>query len=123
MDFIPLLATLVSLIIFISVVELIRRNRLKERYSLLWLFSSIVLLLFSVSRELLHLAAQLVGIKYPPSLIFLLGFLFLIVINIHFTSVISELYEKNKVLAQEVALLKELSNRVGEEPESTQPES
>lgn len=108
MDIIPLFATLISATIFASVVELIRRNRLKEKYSLLWLFSSVVMLWFSMSRDSLHYVSSIIGIKYPPSFIFLLGFLFLIVINIHFTSVISELADKNKTLSQEIALLKEL---------------
>jgi|Deesub1362A_J573_1020465.scaffolds.fasta_scaffold51175_1 hypothetical protein len=106
MDIIPLLATLVSAAILLSVIELIRRNRLKEKYSLLWLFSTLVMLWFSFSRESLHVVSRMIGIKYPPSFIFLLGFLFMIVINIHITSVISELYDKNKTLAQEIALLK-----------------
>lgn len=107
MDLIPLLATLVNIAIFISVIELVRRNRLKERYSLLWLFASIVMLWFSLSRESLHYVSRLIGIQYPPSLIFLLAILFLIIINIHFSTVISELFEKNKHLAQEIALLKD----------------
>ena len=107
MDIVILLATLVSVSIVFSVVELIRRNKLKEKYSLLWLASSFVILLFSVSRELLHSISFFFGIYYPPSLIFLLAFLFLTVINIHFSTVISELFEKNKTLTQEIALLKE----------------
>ena len=107
MDLIPLLATLANIAIFISVIELVRRNRLKERYSLLWLLASVVMLWFSLSRESLHAVSRLIGIQYPPSLLFLLAILFLIIINIHFSTVISELSEKNKHLAQEIALLKD----------------
>jgi hypothetical protein len=107
MDIVILLATLVSGSIVFSVVELIRRNRLKEKYSLLWLVSSLVILFFSVSRKSLESISLFVGIQYPPSFIFLLASLFLIVINIHFSTVISELSERNKILTQEVAILKE----------------
>jgi len=106
MDIVRFMATLVSGAILFTVLELIRRNKLKERYSLLWLASSVVILIFSVSRELLHAISYLFGIYYPPSFIFLLAFLFLIIINIHFSTVISELFEKNKTLTQEIALLK-----------------
>jgi hypothetical protein len=106
MDMMSILAIFVSMSILLSVIELIRRNRLKEKYSLLWLFSTLVMLWFSFSRESLHVVSKMFGIKYPPSFIFLLGFLFMIVINIHITSVISELSDKNKTLAQEIALLK-----------------
>jgi hypothetical protein len=89
------------------IIELIRRGRLKERYALLWLFAGIVLLIFSLSRDLLKYVASLVGIYYPPSLLFLLAFLFLLLITLHFSSVISGLSEKNKQMAQELALLRQ----------------
>lgn len=114
MDMVTLLAFLFSIGIVFSIIELIRRNRLKEKYSLLWLFSSLVILFFSVSRKSLESLSLLIGIQYPPSLIFLLGFLFLVVINIHFSTVISELFEKNKTLTQEIALLREDKKRKGE---------
>lgn len=91
----------------ILVVELIRRGRLKEKYSLLWLFAGTILLVFSSSRGLLEYVSSLVGIYYPPSFLFLLAFLFLLLITLHFSSVISGLSEKNKQLAQELALLRQ----------------
>ena len=111
MDLILVMATIVNILIFVSVIELIRRNRLKEKYSLLWLFSSLVMLWFSVSRKTLHYVAGLIGIQYPPSLIFLLAFFFLVVINIHFSTVISKLSDRSKTLSQEVAILRELLER------------
>jgi hypothetical protein len=97
----------------IVIVELIRRGRLKEKYSLLWLFASVILLVFSVSRGLLEYFSSLVGIYYPPSFLFLLAFLFLLLITLHFSSVISGLSEKNKQLAQELALLRQEMERMG----------
>jgi len=111
MDKILLIATLVDILIFVSVIELIRRNRLKEKYSLLWLFSALVMLWFSASRETLHYVSALIGIQYPPSFIFLLAFFFLIVINIHFSTVISKLSDRSKALSQEVAILREMIER------------
>ncbi len=107
MDILLVFSTIISLVILVSVVELIRRNRLKEKYSILWLVSSFLMLCFSVSRDFLHDVSSIIGIKYPPSLIFLAGFLFLIIINIHFSSVVSELADKNRTLSQEIALLKQ----------------
>jgi hypothetical protein len=101
-----LIATVFSIAIVFSVVELIRRNRLKEKYSLLWLAASLVILFFSVTRGALEDISRLAGINYPPSFLFLIASLFLAAINIHFSTVISELSEKNKNLAQEIALLK-----------------
>jgi hypothetical protein len=107
MDIVKALAVAGSATLLFLVLELIRRGRLKERYSLLWLFSSVVLLILSLSRSLLEFFSQLIGIYYAPSLLFLIAFVFLLLITLHFSAVISGLSDKNKRLAQELALLKQ----------------
>jgi len=105
MDIVKILAIAGSATLLVLVLELIRRGRLKERYSLLWLFSGIVLLVLSLSRSLLEYFSRLIGIYYPPSLLFLIAFVFLLLITLHFSAVISGLSEKNKRLTQDIALL------------------
>ena len=107
MDLLKILAIFGSGSVFVVVVELIRRGRLKERYSLLWLCASALLLLLSLSRGVLEYLSHAMGIYYPPSLLFLLAFLFLLLITLHFSVVLSGLSEKNKKLAQELALLRQ----------------
>ena len=105
-ELINILAILGSGSLLVVVIELIRRGRLKEKYSLLWLFAGGILLVFSLSRHLLEYASQMLGIYYPPSFLFLLAFLFLLLITLHFSVVLSGLSEQNKRLAQEIALLR-----------------
>jgi hypothetical protein len=107
MDILKLSAIAGSIMLLIMVVELIRRGRLKERYSLLWLLAGMVVMVFSLSRGLLEYVSHLFGIFYPPSFLFLIAFFFLLLITLHFSVVISGLSEKNKRLAQEVAMLRE----------------
>ena len=107
MELLKIIAVLGSGSVLVLVVELIRRGRLKEKYSLLWLFAGGVLLVFSLSRDLLEYAAHLFGVYYPPSFLFLLAFLFLLLITLHFSVVLSGLSDKNKQLAQELALLRQ----------------
>ena len=107
MDVLKILAIVGSGTVLLLVVELIRRGRLKERYSLLWLFAGGVLLVLSSSRNILEYISNRVGIYYPPSFLFLLAFLFLLLITLHFSVTISGLSEKNKRLAQELALLRQ----------------
>jgi len=107
MGLLKILAIVGSAALLLVVVELIRRGRLKERYSLLWLVAGGVLLILSVSKGLLEYLSQLVGIYYPPSFLFLVAFLFLLLITLHFSVSISSLSEKNKKLAQELALLRQ----------------
>jgi hypothetical protein len=100
-----LLAIGVTAGLFLLVFELVRRRRLLERYALLWLFSSAVLLCLSVWRGLLEDLASLVGIFYAPSALFAVAFGFVLVLLLHFSLVISRLAEQTKVLAQRLGLL------------------
>ena len=106
MNNIQIVAILGSIVLVAIIIDLIRRGRLKEKYSLLWIACGGTILLFSLWRDLLHIVSRWLGIAYPPSFIFLLAFMFLLLIVLHFSIVISSLSEKNKKLAQEVAFLK-----------------
>ena len=91
--------------LFVLVFELVRRRRLLERYALLWLFASAVLLGLSVWRGLLEELAGAVGIFYAPSALFAVAFGFVLILLLHFSLVISRLAEQTKVLAQRVGML------------------
>ncbi len=103
---IQIIAITFSIGILVTIVDLIRRGMLKEQYALLWLASAVVLLVLSVWRGLLDKIAGATGVAYPPSLLFLVAFVFLLFIVLHFSVIISTLSEKNRKLSQEVALLK-----------------
>lgn len=99
------LATAASLAAFFFVLELVRRRRLSEEYSLLWLVTALAMLVVSAWRDLLHGMAAAVGIVYPPNLLFLLAALFSLAILLYFSTVITRLTRENKDIAQHVALL------------------
>jgi hypothetical protein len=92
-------------ILLLIIFELMRTRRLQERYALLWLLTGIVVLVFAVWRGALGLLANLVGIAYPPSALFVLAALFILVVLLHYSTVISRLSEQNIKLAQRLALL------------------
>ncbi len=106
MDIVQVIAIIVSGSIFVAIIELIRRNRLKERYSLIWLAASALLIVLSVWRGLLHFIARSIGIYYPPSFLFLLAIFFLLLLLLHFSVILSSLSENNKRLAQEIGMLR-----------------
>ena len=114
MDVTRLVSLLLSGSILTLVIWLIRAGRLREKYALLWLFTCFIIIALAVSRRLLETTAIAVGIFYPPSLLFLLGLLFLLLVNIGYAVSLSRLTESNHKLAQEVALLKkELADKTG----------
>jgi hypothetical protein len=119
-----ILAIIVTAGLFVLVFELVRQRRLLERYALLWLFASAVLLALSVWRGALEELANAVGIFYAPSALFAVAFGFVLVLLLHFSLVISRLAEQTKVLAQRIGLLQheidELRGRLGEAESSSQ---
>lgn len=99
-------ATAVSLILVLAVFELIRSRRLRERYALLWLLTGIVLVVLSAWRGGLNTIAGWFGVRgYPPAVLFAVGLLFVIVVLLHYSTVISRLSDQNVILAQRLALL------------------
>ena len=104
---IQLVAILATAGLFLLVFELVRRRRLMERYALLWLFASAVLLALAVWKGLLTTIAHAIGIYYPPSALFVIAFGFILVMLLHFSLVISRLADQNKILAQRLGLLQQ----------------
>jgi hypothetical protein len=101
-----------TLALFVVVFELVRRRRLMERYALLWLFSTVVLLGLAVWKQLLERVATAIGIFYAPSALFVVAFGFILVMLLHFSLVISRLSDQTKVLAQRVGLLQQRLDEV-----------
>jgi len=104
---IQLVSILVTAGMFGVVFELLRRKRLMERYALLWLLASAVLLALAVWKGLLSIVAHAIGIYYPPSALFVLAGGFILVMLLHFSLAISRLADQNKILAQRVGLLQQ----------------
>jgi hypothetical protein len=111
-----LLAVVASGLLFLGVLELVRRRRFLERYALLWLLSASVLLALSIWQGLLADLAKLVGIAYPPNALFLVAFGFVLLLLLHFSLAVSKLSDQSKVLAQRLALLEERVGREDDEP-------
>lgn len=113
MNRITILAAFAALALALYILEMVRRRKLREEYSILWLFGSLVMVILVLRRDWLESASRAVGIFYPPSFLFLVAILFILLILIHFSITVSRLYQMNKKMAQELALLKE---RTGAEP-------
>lgn len=115
---IQLVAILAALILLLSVLEMVRRRRLMERYALLWLLSALVLLGLAVWSDVLKTVSHAIGIVYPPNALFLVAFGFVLLLLLHFSSVVSRLGDQTKVLAQRLALVEERLQRQEESSHS-----
>jgi hypothetical protein len=105
-DRIQYVAIFGSLIFFIFILELIRKRRIKEAYSLLWLLFGLAFIILSIFRNLLNKISWFLGIAYPPAALFLVSIVAFLFILIQFSVVISNQNDKIKELSQELGLLK-----------------
>jgi hypothetical protein len=101
-------AAIASVLLLLVVFELIRSRRLRERYALLWLLTGVVLLVLSIWRGGLNTIAGWFGISgYPPAILFAVGILFILLVLLHYSTVISRLSDQSTILAQRLALLEQ----------------
>lgn len=101
-----LLSVSITMLLLIIVFRLIIKGRLRAEYSIIWILCSLILFLFSIWREGLDILAGLLGIYYPPALLFLGAILATVVFLLHLSVVSSRFQKQIKDLTQEVGLLK-----------------
>lgn len=95
---------IISLAFMTLVLELVRRAHLKERYALLWLAAALCGLAVGLFPRLVIWLSATLGFQYL-TVFFVGSFIFLLLLVLAFTVVISKLSERNRTLAQELALL------------------
>ncbi len=102
---IQLMAILASCLILIVVIDLIRREKLRARYSFLWLLAGVIFLMFSLWGDLLELLARVLGIYSSTNALFFIGFIVTVVILLYFSVIISGLSLENKKLTEKLSIL------------------
>jgi hypothetical protein len=113
---VQLFAALASVVLLGIIIELIRARKLRERYALLWLGTAGVILLFAAWRSGLHELSRALGIAYPPNALFVLAMLFVLVLLLHFSTVISKLSDRTTTLTQRLALMEDRLRELDGEP-------
>jgi hypothetical protein len=98
------LSILFSIFFVMFVLSLVRRRKLREQYSIMWLILGFVTVLVSLKTDWLQALAGFLGIYYAPSLLFLIALLFCFAYLLHLTLVISKLSDRVVRLTQELAL-------------------
>ena len=111
-------AIIISLSLLVFIIELVRRKKLREEYSWLWLLTGTIILILALWYDLLQWMTSLIGAGLPTSTLFFLGLVFLILIAIQFSVKVSALHTQVKNLGQENGLLK---NRIEKLEEGETP--
>jgi hypothetical protein len=105
-------ALIICLIVFIFTIDMVRRRRFREEYSVLWLTTSIIMFVLVIKYDWLEALTRFIGAGLPTTTLFIGSIIFLMLIAVQFSIKISKLTNQVKDLAQDNALLRaELENR------------
>ena len=107
----------VSLALLAIVLELSRRRKLTEEYSLLWVLCGVGLLVLSIRRDWLDRSALWLGVYYPPSLLLLALIVVVFVAALSFSVVLSSHRRQIERLIEDTALLAAELREVRESPD------
>ena len=104
---IQLLAIIASLGFLVYIGRLIIKGKLREEYSIVWFFSTLILIIFAFWRNGLEIVAHLVGIIAAPNMVFTGAIFMILVYLLHLSIVLSKVQKQNKEFSQEIGLLKQ----------------
>ena len=97
------IATSIATLAFI--LDLVRRRKLKEEYAWLWILTGLGMLLLASWYGLLEWISHRIGAITVTTTLFIFALMFLLVISVHFSMVISRLTQQVRRLTQELAIL------------------
>lgn len=109
-----LVAVLLASGVLVLVIELVRRRKLREEYSWVWVATSLVLIALAASSDLLHILSSWIGAASSVSTLFFGAFVFLLALVLQFSVRLSRLTHRHRTLAQRMALLEEEVRRLRE---------
>ena len=110
-------ALIVSAMVFVIVIDMVRKRRLREEYSVLWLLTSVLMFVLIFRYEWLVSLTDLIGAGLPTTTLFLFSIIFLMLLSVQFCIKISQLTEQMKILSQENTLLKRELENLSESPQ------
>jgi hypothetical protein len=101
-----LITALAAVGMALYVLDLVRRRRLSEEYSFLWVVASVVIAILGFSTPVLRGITHALGILYEGSTVFLFGLAFATAMLLHVSVKLSRLGYENHALTRELALVR-----------------
>ena len=98
----------IALIFMWIIISRVKKKKFFEKESFLWVIGSVFALILSVFPGIIGFVSQIVGIQYPPSLLFLLTIIFVLFLLFRQGEQISLLREQVKDLGQRIVVLEKI---------------
>lgn len=103
---IQIVSALGAVALVLLVFELVRRRKLSEEYSFVWVAATVIMAVLGFSVPLLQSVTRWLGILYESSLVFAAGIVFATAMLLHQSVKLSRLGREQRALVHEVALLR-----------------
>lgn len=101
----------IGLLVMIYVYKKVAKNKMAEKESFFWIIGSIMIFLLSLFPQIIDFIADKLHIYYPPSMLFMIGIIFTLILVFRLTIYVSILRQEVRELAQRNAILeKKLDN-------------
>jgi hypothetical protein len=113
MSRVQIVVLITSFLVTGFIIEQVRQRRLAVEYSLIWIVAGLGMIFFSLWRNGIEYLANLMGIYYAPSAIFVVFGVLVFILCVHFSLEISRLSSTNRVLVQRIALLEDDLRSIG----------
>lgn len=94
-----------SFVFLIIILLLLKKGKLNVQYSIIWLLSAGVMILFAAFPYLLAVLRDIFGIQMPSNLVFIMLFAFVLLLLLSLSTIVTGFSKKIKTLAQTQALL------------------
>lgn len=107
-------AIIFSIIFMISIILLVRNKKLHEKYSILWIIFSVIIIILAWNHRLLDVISSEIGIYYAPALLFLVACAFLILYTLHLSIVVTKQNKELIRLNQEIGIINKY-NKISDE--------
>lgn len=116
-----ILAAVCAVALLATIIELVRRRKLKEEYSLLWIVAGVAILVVGLNYSLLVALTRFIGAGWTSSTLFFFGIFFVLALSLQFSVKISALENRVKNLAQQLAIVQaQRGERPGDQSQSRQ---
>lgn len=96
-----------ALVIIITTVLILRKRRMPVKYSLVWFFSSFLILLIAIFPSLFEIISKALGFVTMSNMVIGLFIFILLMITMMLTVIVSGQRKKITLLIQEVSMLKQ----------------
>ena len=100
------ISLVISILVIILILSIVKKRKISVKYSLTWLFSFFLLLLFTIFPGFLTWTTNILGIQVSSNMIFMFLIIVLIAVSISLTMIVSSQDKKITLLIQEVSILK-----------------